>query len=147
MPDGFGSVGVAVFMRGVVVRPGVIPDEIYITHHNTDELMTFNLLTGLGSVADATLVGVAHEPLHAQLAEYLRISGGRLPSNHSQVFPVIAQSVVAAIFAHGFGTVAFADDVRAQGLPPPADRPVSWPWLLRIRLFDGFSIEGINSAA
>ena len=100
-----------------------------------------------GSVAEATLVSGAHEPLHAQLAEYLRICGGRLPSNHSQVFPRIAQSVVAAIFAHGLGTVAFADDVRAQGLPPPADHPVSWPWLLRIRLFDGFGIEGITSSA
>ena len=147
VPDGFGSAGVVGFMRGVVVRPGVIPDEIYITHHNTDELMTFNLPIGLGSVTDAPSADETHEPLHKQFAEYLRICGGRLPYNHSQVFSVITQSVVAAIVAHGLDTAAFADDVRAQGLPPPADHPVSWPWLLRIRLFDGFSIEGINSAA
>ncbi len=82
-----------------------------------------------------------------QLGDYLRICGGRMPPSHSQVFPKIAQGIVAAIFAYGLGTEAFADDVRTQGLLPPDDRPVSWPWLLRIRLFDGFIVEGINSSA
>ena len=69
VPDGFGSAGVVGFMRGVVVRPGLIPDEIYITNHNTDELMTFNLLTGLitGRCKTGTLTstsrGVAITPL------------------------------------------------------------------------------------
>ena len=90
---------------------------------------------------------VAADLLHQSLADYLRICGGHLPPNHAQIFPKITQSVVAAIFAHGLGTVAFAEDVRARGLPPPADHPVSWPWLLRIRLFDGFSIEGLAAGA
>ncbi len=90
---------------------------------------------------------VAGDLLHQSLADYLRICGGLLPPNHAQIFPKITQSVVAAIFAHGLGTLAFADDVRAQGLPPPAEHPVSWPWLLRVRLFDGFSIEGIAAGA
>ncbi len=69
VPDGFGSAGVVGFMRGAVVRPGPIPDEIYITNHNTDELMTFNLLTGLvtGRCKTGTLTstsrGVAITPL------------------------------------------------------------------------------------
>jgi|GEM_PF-3969599 len=90
---------------------------------------------------------VSSDFLHQQLADYLRICGGRLTPNHVQIFPKIAQAVVAAIFAAGLGTAAFADDVRTQGLPPPDAHPVSWPWLLRVRLFDGFSIEGIAAGA
>ncbi len=90
---------------------------------------------------------VAGDLLQQSLADYLRICGGRLTANHAQIFPTITQSVVAAIFAHGLGTLAFAEDVRAQGLPPPDAHPVSWPWLLRVRLFDGFSIEGIAAGA
>ncbi len=69
VPDGFGSAGVVGFMRGAVVRPGPIADEIYITNHNTDELMTFNLLAGIvtgrcktGSLT-STSRGVAITPL------------------------------------------------------------------------------------
>ena len=69
VPDGFGSSGVVGFMRGAVVRPGPIPDEIYITNHSTNELMTFNLLTGIvtGRCKTGTLTatsrGVAITPL------------------------------------------------------------------------------------
>ena len=101
----------------------------------------------LGSATHASSVDGAHDVVRQQLADYLRVCGGRLPPIHAQVFPAITQSLVAAIFAHGLGTVAFAEDVRAQGLAPPVDHPVSWPWLLRIRLFDGFTIEGINHNA
>ena len=110
-------------------------------------------LIDAASVLDQQAVGAAEETLpvvgatnivREQLTDFLRICGGRLPPNHSQVFPKITQPVVAAIFAHGLGTEVFADDVRAQRLPPPDDHPVSWPWMLRIRLFDGFSIDGIN---
>ena len=63
VPDGFGSAGVVGFMRGAVVRPGLIPDEIYITNHNTDELMTFNLLTGLitGRCKTGTLTSTSRD--------------------------------------------------------------------------------------
>ncbi len=81
--------------------------------------------------------------LRARLADYLRISGGRLMSLETQTLPLIASRLVAAIFAHGLGTDAFAEGVRSQGLLPPDTRPVCWPWLLRIRLFDGFAIEGL----
>ena len=73
VPDGFGSAGVVGFMRGAVVRPGPIADEIYITNHNTNELMTFNLLTGLvtGRCKTGTLTstsrGVAITPLGDKL--------------------------------------------------------------------------------
>ena len=90
---------------------------------------------------------VASEFLHQPLADYLRICGGRLTANHVQIFPKNTQAVVAAIFAVGLGTDVFADDVRSQGLAPPDAHPVSWPWLLRVRLFDGFSIEGIAAGA
>ena len=90
---------------------------------------------------------VASEFLHQPLADYLRICGGRLTANHVQIFPKNTQAVVAAIFAVGLGTDVFADDVRSQGLAPPDAHPASWPWLLRVRLFDGFSIEGIAAGA
>ncbi len=95
-----------------------------------------------GALPVAGVIGALHE----HLTDFLRICGGRLPPNHSQIFPKITQSIVAAIFAHGLGTEVFAEDIRVQRLPPPDDHPVSWPWLLRIRLFDGFSIEGISSS-
>ncbi len=101
----------------------------------------------IAGAAQALPISGSIDALHEQLADYLRICGGRLPPNHSQVFPKITQSLVAAIFAHGLGTEAFADDVRAQGLPPPDDHPVSWPWLLRIRLFDGFAVDGFAAGA
>ena len=90
---------------------------------------------------------VASDNLQLQLADYLRICGGRLISNHVQIYPKLTQAVVAAIFAGGLGTDAFADDVRTQVLTPPDAHPVSWPWLLRVRLFDGFSAEGIAAGA
>lgn len=104
--------------------------------------------SGTGNATAASRLHEARESmdiLHTALTDYLRLCGGHLPPSHAKVYPHIAQPVVAAIFAHGLGTEAFAEDVRAQGLPPPAAHPVSWPWLLRIRLFDGFTVEGINS--
>ena len=84
-------------------------------------------------------------PLRAQLADYLRISGGRLMSLETQTLPLITSRLVAAIFAHGMGTDAFSESVRSQGLAPPDTRPVCWPWLLHVRLFNGFSIEGLTT--
>lgn len=49
------------------------------------------------------------------------------------------------MFEYGFGTEAFAESVVSQRLSPPSTRPVSWPWMLRIRLFNDFSIEGLTT--
>ena len=85
--------------------------------------------------------------LRAKLSDYLRECGGRLPPPHAKVFPHITAPIVAVIFAHGLGTESLAQDVQTYGLSPPESRRVSWPWLLKIRLFDGFSIEGIAAGA
>ncbi len=84
--------------------------------------------------------------LRACLADYLRISGGKLMSLETQTLPQITNRVVAAIFAQGLGTDTFAEGVKSLGLVPPDMRPVSWPWHMRIRLFDGFSVEGVTTA-
>ena len=83
--------------------------------------------------------------LCARLADYLRISGGKLMSLETQTLPLITNRLVAAIFTHGLGTDAFVEGVQAQGLAPPDTRPAHWPWRLRIRLFDGFSVEGLTT--
>ena len=89
----------------------------------------------------------ASDILRAALADYLRHCGGRLPPAHAKIFPHVAQPVIAAIFAHGLGTEVLAEDIRAQAVQPPKAHPVSWPWRLRIRLFDGFSLEGVAASA
>ena len=88
-----------------------------------------------------------HAALRVSLANYLEVSAGRLPPMHMQIFPQIAQRVVAALYAHGLGNDTLATDVRTQSLTPPDTRPVSWPWVLRVRLFDGFSCDGLAAPA
>jgi hypothetical protein len=85
--------------------------------------------------------------LRARLADYLRLSGGRLMSLETQTLPLITNRLVAALFAHDLGTEVFAEDLQVLRLMPPASRPVYWPWSLRIRLFDGFAIEGATTTA
>ena len=88
----------------------------------------------------------AQTQLRARLADYLRLSGGKLMSLEAQTLPLITNRLVAAIFVQGLGTDAFAEAVQTLGLVPPGMRPVYWPWRLRLRLFDGFSVEGLATA-
>jgi hypothetical protein len=37
--------------------------------------------------------------------------------------------------------------VRERRLRPPAEADASWPWVLRIRLFDGWRVEGLAASA
>ena len=81
------------------------------------------------------------------LENYSRVCAGRLPPMHAQIFPPLAQRLVAALYAYGLGNDTLAADVRMLALPPPATRPISWPWVLRIRLFDGFACDGLAATA
>ena len=87
------------------------------------------------------------DAVHFALENYVQVCAGRLPPMHAQIFPSLVQRVVAALYAHGLGNDTFASDVRALSLSPPDTRPVSWPWILRIRLFDGFACEGMAASA
>ncbi len=88
-----------------------------------------------------------HGAVRSALENYVQVCAGRLPPMHAQIFPPIAQRVVAALYAHGFGNDTLAADVRTLSLPPPDTRPVSWPWVLRVRLFDGFACDGLATNA
>ena len=101
-----------------------------------------------GAAAPEVLLAESeHGALRASLENYLQVSAGRLPPMHVQIFPLIAQRVVAALYAHGLGNDTLAADIRMLSLSPPDMRPVSWPWVLRVRLFDGFTCDGVAASA
>ena len=100
-----------------------------------------------GAVPEPQFDDSGRGTLRAALEHYLRVCAGRLPPVHARIFPLIAQRVVAAIYAHGLGNDTFATDLRTLSLPPPDTRPFSWPWILRVRLFDGFACDGLAATA
>ena len=111
-------------------------------------------LVGLHRLSEAKLIylsiiakSMPGQALRLALENYVQVCAGRLPPMHAQIFPSLVQRVVAALYAHGLGNDTFASDVRALSLSPPDTRPVSWPWILRIRLFDGFACEGMAASA
>lgn len=87
------------------------------------------------------------EALRQRLIEYLRICGGRLLLYEAQAIPHIARRLVSAIFAEDLGSEGFGTSVLACKLAPPSNRPTRWPWRLRLRLFDGFVVEGLLATA
>lgn len=57
-----------------------------------------------------------------------------------------AARIVAVGLSLGIHREALLDLVRERRLRPPAEADAGWPWALRIRLFDGWRIEGLASA-
>lgn len=90
---------------------------------------------------------IEHDALRTALEKYVEVCAGRLPPMHTQIFPSLAQRVVASLYAFGFGNDTLIADVRALSVSPPPARPVTWPWVLRVRLFDGYICDGLAATA
>lgn len=97
--------------------------------------------------ADAVAASAALANLRAQLAALSELCAGSLSQPLMRVFPVHTAHVAAAMFEFSVGDESLARDVLALALTPPETRPVTWPWHLRIRLFDGFTCEGLTGNA
>jgi tetratricopeptide (TPR) repeat protein len=78
---------------------------------------------------------------------YLQACEGRLNALHARMHPRLVARIAAGAFEYGFGTTQIADDVRSLEIAPPESRTINWPWLLRIRLFEGYECEGLVNAA
>lgn len=81
------------------------------------------------------------------LVELVRICGDTLPPIQLRSLPTPCARVAAALFEHGMDSAALIKDVHLHQLVPPESRPVTWPWHLRIRLFDGFVCDGLANTA
>ncbi len=101
----------------------------------------------LSAHPDAAATRASIFKLGANLTALSELCAGTLSQPLLRIFPVHTARVAAAMFECSIGDETLARDVLAQSLAPPEARPVTWPWHLRIRLFDGFVCEGLASSA
>jgi hypothetical protein len=101
----------------------------------------------LSTYPDAAATSASVVKLRADLAALSELCAGSLSQPLLRIFPVHTARVAAAMFEFSIGDEALARDVLAHSLAPPEARLVTWPWHLRIRLFDGFTCEGLASSA
>lgn len=100
--------------------------------------------------ADRLLVEGLQQLEAGRPAEAERLVRAGLDDHFGQSAPALldqtdeaAARVVALGLAMGVHTEALRSLVAQRGLAPPPDADAQWPWTLRLRVFDGWQVEGL----
>lgn len=89
-----------------------------------------------------------------RMAEAERLVRAGLDDHFGQSAPALldqtdeaAARVVSLGLAMGVDTEALRSLVAQRGLVPPPDADAHWPWTLKLRVFDGWQVEGMAAGA